>query len=142
MVKPADGTLTTINVKNVDKTAWEAAMRAAILRGEAAGPWLNRAIRAQLNAEAGGREFPPEPVKNGVVAANQVPEGMSLGEVTAAINAFAALAAATGQKPAAKDISRAYGYVDEVVRRARGHDPRPDRSFRRGTLRALPAPEA
>lgn len=123
---------TTINVKAVDRDAWQRAKNAADKQDETMGVWLSRALNFRCDAESGPREFLPTSISRPALPAANPPPQManpavalqSAADVAAILQGLAAVAAATG---AAGVLASAVALADDMVRAARGMPPRPVR---------------
>ena len=75
MANPEDETAadkTTINVKGVRKSSWEAARRGAAQRGDSMGAWLSDAIDRRISREARQIELPSEPARTPPLTPDQL----------------------------------------------------------------------
>jgi hypothetical protein len=127
-----DKLTTTINVKGMSIEAWERAQICSQKQEQTRGVWLTRAVNhlAEIEeaAETGMAPAKPgnTPAKSGAIQAH--PARMETAELQALMQSMAALAQATGIRPALAEIRRCYAAVDDRIRQDRGLAPRPIRT--------------
>jgi hypothetical protein len=131
-------------IKSVPLETRLRAVNAAKIAGVSVAAWLAQAVDLLAERQAGNAILPPpreawaNPPAN--PQANNTTGQSKLGpnELAGLMQAAAALATATGIKPTVRDMRRAYGLLDEMVRVTRGLGPRPNMRHRLGIMHETP----
>lgn len=132
MGNPGEIEKTVINVKGVDKPAWEAAKRGAAQTGDSMGKWLSEAIFLREKIDAGAIQPPGLPaVKNGHNSGN--PHDLTEDQRTARIQAvasmmqgLAAIKTATGRASGRDVVMQEVWALDRRPPRVLVHNPPTD----------------
>lgn len=108
---------TVINVKGVDKPAWEAARRGAAQTGDSMGKWLSEAIYMRGKIDAGAILSPGlASVKNGHESGNPI----DLPTIANLLQTAVEAARLSGKPLPVRLRGLLHGLVDQQIRAARG----------------------
>jgi hypothetical protein len=114
-----DDEKTIVNIKSVFKRSWDRAKGAAERNDETLGTWVSRALDLLADRESGPREIVPSVNP----PANPTPDP-GLQQLFGMMRHLSDLAAATGQKPQKRTVSRLYSMVDAWSREQTGLGPK------------------
>lgn len=128
MGNPGDIEKTVINVKGVEKPAWEVAKRGAAQTGDSMGKWLSEAVYLREKIDAGAIQTPGlAAVKNGHDSGNPAmtedQRSARIQAVAAMMQGLAAIKTATGRASGRDVVMQELWALDRRPPRVLIHNP-------------------